>query len=243
MSHPDSRWEAYGDHSLPTSPDDVWMSTGSQPIAAAGRPRQAAAGASMPAVDVLICFDTTGSMDDLIAPLVRQVATFVRESDARGLDLRWGLIAFGDLRVPGDKVVRYPFTDDRRKFVRALKGMPRFSGGGNRGETSLDALAAAARHPKWRPEAVHICVLLTDEVPRGVGVTLEECGRTLRERRVLLFCVSIRHRAYSWLAQVTGGEWWDIDQPVPFDEILARLARRVMTVATEVWPRLGSGES
>jgi hypothetical protein len=180
-------------------------------------------------------------MDDLIAPLVRQVATFVLEAGTRDLDLAWGLIAFGDLRVPGDKVVRYPFTADSRRFIKTLRAMPRFSGGGNVGETSLDALVAAAAHPEWRPGAVHVGILLTDEPPRGLRTTLEDAGRALREKRILLFCVSIRHRSYTWLAQVTGGEWWDIEEPAPFDRIFERLARRVMSLASELWPRLSSG--
>ena len=193
-----------------------------------------------PAVDVLICFDTTGSMNDLIIPLVRQTSSFVREAADRQLDLHWSLVAFGDLRVPGDRVVRYPFTADTQVFTKALSHMPRFSGGGNIGETSLDALATAASHPAWRSNAARICVLLTDEPPRGLRISLEDAGRLLREQRIILFCVSIKHRSYSWLAQVTGGEWWDIEEPVPFERILERLAHRVMSLASEVWQRLGS---
>ena len=238
---PDGLWYWDGGRWLQVSPDGNWVWTGSQWVAAPQHPGPGGGGSNAPAVDVLVCFDTTGSMDDLIAPLVRQVATFVQEAATRDLDLAWGLIAFGDLRVPGDKVVRYPFTSDSRRFTKTLRAMPRFSGGGNVGETSLDALVTAATHPEWRPGSVHVGILLTDEAPRGVRTTLEDTGRALRERRIVLFCVSIKHRSYSWLAQVTGGEWWDIEEPVPFDRIFERLAHRVMTLASELWPRLSSG--
>lgn len=238
---PDGRWYWDGDNWLQVSPDGNWVWPGSQWTVAPKVPGPGSEALSAPAVDVMVCFDTTGSMDHLIAPLVRQVGTFVEEAGSRGLDLRWGLIAFGDLRIPGDKVVRYPFTAEPKRFTKTLRAMPRFSGGGNVGETSLDALVTAATHPEWRPQAVHIGILLSDEAPKGFRTTLEETGRALREQRIVLFCVSIKHRSYSWLSQVTGGEWWDIDEPVPFDRIFERLARRVMTLASEMWPRPTSG--
>lgn len=194
-----------------------------------------------PDVDVLVCFDTTGSMSDKIAGLVAQTATFVREAATRQLNLRWGLIAFGDLRVPGDRIVQYPFTTNIKVFAKALRGMPTFLGGGNRSETSLDALSVAALHRGWSSQAVRMCILLTDEPSAGLEVDLETVGRQLRDRRIVVFCVSPDHRAYRWLAQVTGGEWWDIYERVPFDRLLERLARKMMQLAEKLRPLLGSG--
>lgn len=195
---------------------------------------------SRPQADIGVCFDTTGSMDRIIGGLVRQTSTFVVEAQSRSIDLHWGLVAFGDLRVPGDRIVRYPFTDRPGQFVRALEEMPRFSGGGNTGETSLDALATLAGHSGWRPAVVRICLLFTDEPPVGVHTDLEAVGKMLRQQKIATFCITNNHRAYRWLANVTGGEWWDIYEPGDFDRLLARLASSVVRLVDKTWPRIGA---
>ena len=229
---PDGRLWWDGARWLPVSEDGLWRWDGKTWLALNGTGSE---------VDLLICFDTTGSMSDKIASLVAQTATFVREAATRRFNLRWALIAFGDLRVPGDRIVKYPFTTDIGEFTKALRGMPEFSGGANSSETSLDALSVAALHKGWSSQAVRMCILITDEPPAGLEVDLETVGRQLRERRIVVFCVSPDHRAYRWLAQVTGGEWWDIYEPVPFERLLERLAKRMMQLAEKLRPLLSSG--
>lgn len=190
----------------------------------------------------MVCFDTTASMDDIIGALVRQTQAFVSEAATLGFGIRWGLVAFGDIRVAGDKIVRYPFTDDKDKFKAALKEMPRFSGGGNTGETCLDALGVVASHKGWRQSAPHLCVLLTDEPPVGVNVDLEAVGKQLRQNRIVTLCVAPDHKAYRWLAQVTGGSWWSIDEPIPYDQMLSVVAKRVAAIAGKMLPTLHSGD-
>ena len=192
-------------------------------------------------IDLLVCFDTTGSMEDKIPSLVAQTANFVHSAAASQFSIRWALIAFGDLRVTGDKIVKYPFTTSTPEFVSALRRMPRFSGGGNTGETSLDALYAAARHQDWSSRSIRMCVLITDEPPVGLEVDLEMVGQAMREQKIVAFCVGPEHRAYRWLAQVTGGDFWDIYERVPFEQILERLAKRMVKVAEKLRPMLSAG--
>lgn len=233
---PDGRQWWSGTRWLPVSSDGMWRWDGHSWLPLKG----GANGASRPSVEILVCFDTTGSMSDKIDSLVAQTTTFVREAASYKFDLGWSLIAFGDLRVPGDRIVRYPFIRDTDRFGRALRKMPRFLGGSNNTETSLDALSVAALHEGWSATAVRMCILLTDEPPAGLEVDLETVGRQLRERRIVAFCVAPDHRAYRWLAQVTGGEWWDIFEPVPFDRLLGRLAKRMMRLAQDLHPLLAS---
>jgi hypothetical protein len=234
---PDGRQWWNGARWLAVSADGRWRWDGRRWLPL----RENADPASGPSVEILICFDTTGSMSDKIESLVGQTTTFVLEAATRKLDLRWSLVAFGDLRVAGDRIVRYPFIEDTDAFSRALRKMPRFFGGSNSSETSLDALSVAALHDGWSPTAVRMCILLTDEPPAGLEVDLETVGRQLRERRIVAFCVAPDHRAYRWLAEVTGGEWWDIFDPVPFDRVLERLAKRMMRLAQHLHPQLASG--
>jgi hypothetical protein len=238
---PDRRYWWDGTRWLPISEDGHWRWDGTRwlPMETTGPAPEPAP--DRPVVELLVCFDTTGSMSDKIKGLVAQTAAFVREAAARGLDLRWALVVFGDLRVEGDRVDVYPFTADTGEFSTWLRRMPRFSGGGNRGETSLDALSAGAHHTGWSAAAVHMCILITDEPPVGVEVDLETVGRELRAQRVVTFCVTPEHRAYHWLAQVTGGEWWDIFERVPFERLLERLAGTMLQLATRLLPELGAG--
>lgn len=238
---PDGRFWWDGARWLPISDDGRWRWSGERWLPMEATPPQPERAADHAGVELLVCFDTTGSMSDKIRGLVAQTATFVREATARQLNLRWALIAFGDLRVDGDRIDIYPFTAQPDEFTRSLRRMPQFYGGGNTGETSLDALSAAARHPGWSAGAVHMCVLITDEPPVGVEVDLETVGLELRAQRIVVFCVAPDHRAYRWLAQVTGGEWWDIFERVPFERLLERLAGTMMALAARLAPQLGSG--
>ena len=67
---PDGRWYWDGGRWFQVSPDGNWVWTGSQWEAVSQHAGPGSGGSNAPAVDVLVCFDTTGSMDDLIAPLV-----------------------------------------------------------------------------------------------------------------------------------------------------------------------------
>jgi len=237
---PDGRFWWDGAQWLPISEDGRWRWNGTRWLPMASTARESASSAGHGGVDLLVCFDTTASMDDMIAGLIAQTATFVREAATRRLDLRYGLIAFGDLRVKGDRIETYPFTARPDEFAKWLRRMPRFSGGGNTGETSLDALLTATEHRGWGVDAVRMCILITDEPPVGMEVDLGTVGEQLRARRIVVFCVSPDHRAYRWLAEVTGGEWWDIFERVPFERLLERLANRVMKLAATILPLLGS---
>jgi hypothetical protein len=137
---PDGRFWWSGSQWLPVSDDGRWRWDGTRWLPMeTPRPKSEPA-SDHPNLQLLVCFDTTGSMNDKIKGLVAQTATFVREASTRQLDLRWALIAFGDLRAEGDRVVTYQFTAKAGDFTESLRRMPRFSGGGNTGETSLDAL-------------------------------------------------------------------------------------------------------
>jgi hypothetical protein len=227
---PDGRQWWDGSRWLPISDDGRWRWDGSRWLAVGEG-----------GIDLLVCFDTTGSMDDKIPGLIAQTANFVQAASASHFNLRWGLIAFGDLRVDGDKIVQYPFTTSTPEFVGALRRMPSFLGGGNSGETSLDALYAAAQHRGWTSTSVRMTVLITDEPPVGLDVDLEMVGQAMREQRIVVFCVGPEHRAYRWLAKVTGGDFWDIYERVPFERILERLAKRMVKVAEQIRPLLSAG--
>jgi hypothetical protein len=89
-------------------------------------------------VDVCFVFDTTGSMSDKIDGLVQAMDRLVGELGRLALDWRVTTVAFGDLTIPGDRIVDdMPFVRTVKEASAQLRSMPRFSGGGNMGESSV----------------------------------------------------------------------------------------------------------
>jgi hypothetical protein len=178
-----------------------------------------------PAVDVLVCFDTTRSMEYWFDPLTERLSELAEWAVTQPIDVRWGLVAFGDLRVPGDGVASYPFTRDPRQFAQALREMPIFDGGPNVGESCFDAVGEAAGRADRRPEATCVCLLITDGAGDGSRFGLQSLGVWLRERRVELYLMAPSYREYRWLAAVSGGALVHLVDPAPLTGLLMELAR------------------
>ncbi len=189
-------------------------------------------------VDLIITFDTTGSMSDKIDALISHCQRFVDLLSQRQVDYQLRLVAFGDLFIPGDKIVVYPFTRSVAQFKSALEEIPRFDGGGNEGETSLDALhqsfiASSSTQTDFRPDAFKMLILITDEPPLGKNVNLNQVMKILRDQKATVFCVAPDLQVYHQIAKGTGGKFFEIKWDVDFTSILDRLAKQVATIARE----------
>ena len=104
-------------------------------------------------VDLVFVIDTTGSMSDKIESLLATCSRFVEDFNALRLNHRIAIVSFGDLRVPGDRIQNTAFTADVEVTKKSLRHIPRNSGGGNEGESSLEALERALSLP-FRSDAV-----------------------------------------------------------------------------------------
>ena len=174
-------------------------------------------------VDVCFVFDTTGSMVGKIESLIAAMADMVVELDRRGLDWRISVVPFGDLRVPRDRVDGdHPFTADVTHAQHLLRSMPRFSGGGNVGESSIEAMQAALAKPT-RPGAVAALVLLTDDAAHQDRTTPAQLQQHLLDAEVVTFVVSDPLVYYQQWASATGGRWFDIRTSPDTDAILMLL--------------------
>ena len=209
------------------------------------------------AVDICFVFDTTGSMSDKIDGLIECMVDLVGELSRLSLDWRITTVPFGDLTVPGDRVVEdQPFVTDRESAVQQLRTMPQFSGGGNTGESSLEALLAALRKP-FRPQTVKVIILLTDEPAlHSRELSPAVVGRALRQAEVITFVASPNLPYYQSWAQENGGRWYEIGSAMDTGaivEFLRALVRQVATVAHAVhalgggsvrrYLKLGEGDS
>jgi hypothetical protein len=196
-----------------------------------------------PMADIAIVFDTTGSMSDKIDGLIRIMVDFVGDLSSFNLDWRITCIPFGDLTVYGDKVVaNLPWANERQKAEAMLQGMPRFSGGGNIGESSLEALMAAVNRD-WRPNCVRCAVLLTDEPALTHRLRTADVLTELQRHELATFVLSPPIQYFQAFASQTSGTWYDVFRPRRPDELIQLLRHMAADVArtAEAVHRLAGG--
>lgn len=194
-------------------------------------------------LDVCFVFDTTGSMADKIDGLIQCMDSLVRELGRLALDWRVTTVPFGDLTIPGDEVVAdKPFVNDVQSAVQQLRSMPRFYGGGNTGESSVEAMLAATRKP-YRPGAVKVLILITDEPALGYQQGAPAVASALRALDALCFTVAPDLDYYRRWAREHGGEWHAVRAAVDTSAIIrlfTSLLAEAVAVATKVIESGGS---
>jgi hypothetical protein len=186
--------------------------------------------------DICIVFDTTGSMSDKIDGLIECMAGFVDQLGKLSLDWRISVVPFGDLTVEGDRIdAHLPFVKAVGPAKQMLRAMPRFDGGYNDGESSIDAILNAIGKP-WRKGAVRVVVLLTDEPALGVNRSQHVLAK-LRSAEIITFVASPSLPYYKSWATSTGGKWFEIGPSMDTRallDLLGSLVKDVATVAAEV---------
>src|ERR1035437_10374230 len=90
--------------------------------------------------DIVFNIDTTGRMSGMIQSLLQTCQKFVDKIVDQQIDWRIAVVAFGDLTVHGDKIVATSFSKNIETVKRSIASVPMFNGGGNNGESSLEAL-------------------------------------------------------------------------------------------------------
>jgi len=194
-------------------------------------------------VDVCFVFDTTFSMVDKIEGLVDCMNALVRDLARLALAWRLTTVPFGDLLVPGDRVVLdQPFVIDVDAAAEQLRTMPHFSGGGNLGESAVEAMLAACAK-SYRPRAVKVFVLVTDEPAHGHVEGDRAVHDALTALDAACFTVTPDLDYYRRWAENHGGEWRQVAAAVDTSAILALFASlltRLVEVADAVH-RIGGG--
>jgi hypothetical protein len=175
------------------------------------------------AVDVCFVFDTTGSMSSKIDGLIACMVEFVGELAELQLNWRITTVPYGDLTVPGDRIVAdLPFVRSYDDAVLQLRTMPRFAGGSNYGESTLEAVLAALDKP-YRPRAVPVLVVLTDEPPLTEDTTEAHVAEQLTIHEAICFVASPDLPGYRQWADDNGGQWYEIGQRVDTTRMLGYL--------------------
>jgi len=190
-----------------------------------------------PAIDLVFVMDTTGSMSNKIEGLLATSERFVEEFAKMNLDHRIAVVAFGDLRIPYDRIERTGFTSDIKVTRKSLRNIPRFSGGGNEGESPLEAIQSA-REMSFRSDAVKVLILITDEPAHQDKYTTAEMTSLLMEDEFLVFVVSPSINYYKSLAKKNGGKWYQISASTDFTDLLDMfndLASKVSDTVSNVY--------
>lgn len=228
-TRPPGRGSVASRQASPTSLPVLKLRSGQTVPLVAGRKATLADGA----VDLCFVFDTTGSMSNKIDGLVRCTVDLVRELDRLNLDWRVATVPFGDLTVEGDRIVAdLPFVSDRMGAEAQLRGMPRFSGGGNEGESAIEAMQQAMAR-QYRRDAVKVLVLLTDEPALEPGqTTTSDVMRRLQEAETICFVASPDLPYYRTWATANGGSWFPISASMDLSAVVALLRSLVKRVAT-----------
>jgi von Willebrand factor type A domain len=187
--------------------------------------------------DLVFVIDTTGSMSDKIDGLIESCQSFVDRLAAKRIDWAAAVVGFGDLTIEGDRIVATAFSSNAERVKALLQGLPRYSGGDNEGESSLEALNAALDQPGYRAGAMKVVVLITDEPALQRKLRPASVTGRLREAGALAFVLSPNIKYFRSMAADTGGQWWNVKSGGDFSQILAifdKIATKVASTVTAV---------
>lgn len=189
-------------------------------------------------IEVLVSFDTTGSMAPAIRQVRSNVRALLREMFADVPNLRMGIIAHGDYCDAGTTYVtrEHRLTDDEDSLISFLDTCGD-TGGGDAPECYELVLHKATKY-KWTPGSKRVLVLVGDDIPHGSGhaentlhLDWKEEARTLASLGVQICAVQAlarRHATsfYSQLASISGGFHLELDDFSDMSNLIQAVARQ-----------------
>lgn len=130
-------------------------------------------------LDMVIAFDTTGSMAEYIGAVRSEVASLIPRLFKDNEDLRLGIVAFGDYcdmrsaREFGNAYQCLPLTNNENdliKFVREAKS----TSGGDGDEFYELVIKKIVEETPWREDSTRAILLISDAEPHALGYTYED---------------------------------------------------------------------
>ena len=125
-------------------------------------------------LDMMIAFDTTGSMASYIDAVKKHVKELIPKLFKQNPDLRIGIVAFGDYC---DMSSKYNFgkayqacelTDDENKLIKFITGAQN-TGGGDSDEFYELVIKKIIEETNWREDSAKAVLLIADANPHEVG--------------------------------------------------------------------------
>lgn len=125
-------------------------------------------------LDMVIAFDTTGSMASYINAVKKHVKELIPKLFKQNPDLRIGIVAFGDYC---DMPSKYNFgkayqvcelTDDENKLIKFITNAQN-TGGGDSDEFYELVIKKIVEETNWREDSTKAVLLIADAEPHKVG--------------------------------------------------------------------------
>lgn len=130
-------------------------------------------------LDMVIAFDTTGSMAAYIDDVRQQVSDMIPRLFKDNEDLRLGIVAFGDYcdmdnrDTFGDAYQCIPLTDNENDIIKFVKESKNTSGGDGDEFYEL-VLKKIIDESPWRKDASKAILLIADADPHEIGYTYRD---------------------------------------------------------------------
>ncbi|HEY1351118.1 MAG TPA: vWA domain-containing protein [Ktedonobacteraceae bacterium] len=181
-------------------------------------------------IDVVISFDTTGSMSSVLAQVRQKIKQTVERLMGELPDIHIGIIVHGDYCDAGSTYVtrHLDLTQDTLSITNFVEHTP--STGGGDAPECYELVLNEAQELSWRPEARRVLVMIGDEVahepqdnPRHLDWRTEVAA--LAASGISIYAVQALNRRnardfYREMAQVSGGYHLSLGQ---FSEITSML--------------------
>lgn len=126
--------------------------------------------------DMIIAFDTTGSMYSYLNAVKTHVTSLIPELLATNPNMRIGVVAFGDYcDMPGKNKFGNAYqskelTRDAKSLIKFVKNAARTSGGDNDEFYEL-VIHKIINETDWREDAIKTVLLIADASPHRIGYT------------------------------------------------------------------------
>lgn len=183
-------------------------------------------------IDLLVSFDTTGSMYPVLAQVRREVEKFVQTMFKEFTDLRLGIIAHGDYCDKDDPytIIAMDLTRDEDKLCRFVHDTKQ-TYGGDADECYELVLNTAHKVMNWREDAEKVMLMIGDASPHRPNYPMnkdnldwKEEAEKLADLGVKVFSVhALAHyrtsskEFYKHVSEVTGGVYLTLDM---FNEVV-----------------------
>ena len=173
-------------------------------------------------LDMVIAFDTTGSMSAYIDDVRRQVADLIPRLFKDNKDLRLGIVAFGDYcdmeskSEFGKAYQCLPLTNNENDIIRFIRNSKNTSGGDGDEFYEL-VIKKIVEETSWRHGSTRSLLLISDAEPHELGYTYADYvvgnqidwrheARKAAKRRIKIDTVTINPLPwYKQLSAMTNG--------------------------------------
>lgn len=175
-------------------------------------------------LDMIIAFDTTGSMESYIDAVKKHVKELIPKLFKQNPNLRIGIVAFGDYYdMPskdkfGEAYQVCPLTDDENELIRFITDA-QDTDGGDSDEFYELVIKKIVEETNWREDSTKAVLLIADARPHPVGysyhdivvnnqIDWEEEAKKAAEKGIKFDTLTIWDYTSNWykrLSKITNG--------------------------------------